>query len=153
MEYQVKATNLPKDPFTRGYLEAAEWAGISDNGAWCATCDEFRENAGECEGCGEDLQTEMEALELAVAPKWSAESLTRAHEDCEAFQRDNAEDLEGEDMARAGHDFYLTRNRHGAGFWDGDYEKEKGERLTAASHPYGETHETFDAETETLETR
>ncbi len=28
-----------------------------------------------------------------------------------------------------GHDFWLTRNGHGAGFWDGDYEK--GDEITA----------------------
>lgn len=54
-------------------------------------------------------------------------------------------------MTRAGHDFYLTRNGHGAGFWDGDYEKAKGQRLTDACRPYGETHETFDQDTEILE--
>ncbi len=38
---------------------------------------------------------------------------------------------------QAGHDFWLTRNRHGAGFWDrglGDV----GETLTAAAHACGE---------------
>lgn len=36
-----------------------------------------------------------------------------------------------------GHDFWLTRNRHGAGFWDrglGDV----GRKLTDFAHPYGE---------------
>jgi hypothetical protein len=28
------------------------------------------------------------------------------------------------------HDYILTRNRHGAGFWDGDWGKEMGELLT-----------------------
>lgn len=34
------------------------------------------------------------------------------------------------------HDFYLTRNGHGAGFWDGDYEK--GEELTKVAKSFGE---------------
>jgi hypothetical protein len=54
------------------------------------------------------------------------------------FVTANSEDLAGMDPGQIGHDFLLTRNRHGAGFWDrglGD----KGDRLTAASHPYGET--------------
>lgn len=38
----------------------------------------------------------------------------------------------------AGHDFLLTRNHHGAGFWDRGA-GEVGKRLTAASDPYGET--------------
>jgi hypothetical protein len=38
----------------------------------------------------------------------------------------------------AGHDFWLTRNRHGAGFWDGDYPEALGKLLTDVSHAYGE---------------
>ncbi len=37
----------------------------------------------------------------------------------------------------AGHDFALTRNRHGAGFWDGDWPV-NGEALTALSHEFPE---------------
>lgn len=39
------------------------------------------------------------------------------------------------DAAQAGHDFWLTRNGHGAGFWDGDWED--GDELTQASKVYG----------------
>lgn len=35
-------------------------------------------------------------------------------------------------------DFYLTRNGHGAGFWDGDYPDEIGEKLTEMAHSFGE---------------
>jgi hypothetical protein len=38
-----------------------------------------------------------------------------------------------------GHDFWLTRNGHGAGFWDRGY-GELGRQLTDAAHAYG----TFD---------
>ena len=65
------------------------------------------------------------------------ETLAKVVEDCQAFQRDNAVDI-GDQYERAGHDFWLTRNRHGAGFWDGDWEEAVGERLTAASHAFGE---------------
>jgi hypothetical protein len=37
-----------------------------------------------------------------------------------------------------GHDFWLTRNGHGAGFWDGDWPKEAGDRLTKACEEFGE---------------
>lgn len=36
----------------------------------------------------------------------------------------------------AGHDFALTRNGHGAGFWDRGY-GDVGQRLTEAAHVYG----------------
>lgn len=38
----------------------------------------------------------------------------------------------------AGHDFWLTRNRLGAGFWDGDLPKKVGDALTLASHVFKE---------------
>ncbi len=56
--------------------------------------------------------------------------------DCEAFIDDQSADLEGMDAAQAGHDFWLTRNGHGAGFWDRGL-GEKGRRLTEACRPYG----------------
>lgn len=34
------------------------------------------------------------------------------------------------------HDFFLTRNGHGAGFWDGDYEK--GDELSEIAKGFGE---------------
>lgn len=40
--------------------------------------------------------------------------------------------------ARAGHDFWLTRNRHGAGFWDRGLEH--GDQLTKLAHAFGEFH-------------
>ena len=36
-----------------------------------------------------------------------------------------------------GHDFWLTRNGHGAGFWDGDYPV-WGDKLTEISKEFGE---------------
>lgn len=42
----------------------------------------------------------------------------------------------GYDWASAGHDFYLTREGHGAGFWDRGLGI-VGEALTSLSKPYG----------------
>jgi len=39
------------------------------------------------------------------------------------------------DWERAGSDFHLTRNGHGAGFWDGDWEH--GKQLTDQSETWG----------------
>lgn len=39
------------------------------------------------------------------------------------------------DPGRAGHDFWLTRNGHGAGFWDGDWVL--GRELTDAAQTFG----------------
>lgn len=62
---------------------------------------------------------------------------TELRADVRSFYLLNAHDLDGIDAAQVGHDFILTRNRHGAGFWDrglGD----RGTRLTEAAHAYGE---------------
>jgi hypothetical protein len=112
------------DKFTLAYIECALWASN----------DESDENGGE------PLDANYSASDLAP------ETLEAMKIDCAAFQRDNAADIaagpDGPDYTRyerAGHDFFLTRNHHGAGFWDGDWSAEAGERLTAASHAHGET--------------
>ena len=38
---------------------------------------------------------------------------------------------------RAGHDFWLTRNGHGVGFWDGDWPEPFAEQLTEAAKRAG----------------
>lgn len=67
--------------------------------------------------------------------------------DCAEFQKQNREWITDDNCtssmdygcdARAGHDFWLTRNHHGAGFWDGDWETEAGEKLTESARRFGE---------------
>ena len=61
--------------------------------------------------------------------------------DCQDFLEANEDDLDrfsefGFAEPQIGHDFWLTRNGHGAGFWDrgaGDV----GERLTEAAKAHG----------------
>jgi hypothetical protein len=40
------------------------------------------------------------------------------------------------EMGHIEHDFFLTRNGHGAGFWDGDYDK--GIELSEIAKSFGE---------------
>lgn len=57
--------------------------------------------------------------------------------DAKAFYRDNEPTWRGVwDDAQAGNDFWLTRNGHGAGFWNRGH-GELGERLSQACLPYG----------------
>jgi hypothetical protein len=114
-QFITQATIRPDlDAFTRAYVECALWLMHDEDGDDCDAFD------GEL----------------------SEEAYTRIIADCSDFQASNrdalttAEEL-GEDASRAGHDFWLTRNGHGAGFWDrglGDV----GDRLTDAAHAYGE---------------
>lgn len=109
------------DEFTQGYLEAAFWLACD----W----DDMDES---------DNPNQSPAWTVAdLAP----EAIERAKAHCADFQSTNAADLEatGASAGRNGHDFWLTRNRHGAGFWDRGYPDAIGDRLTEDAHAYGET--------------
>ena len=100
------------DAFTQGYIEAAMWTLTDDDGE------------------------SMDYLGLHdIAPS----ALTAIIEDCRQFQDAYAALLAqaGTD-AQNGHDYLLTRNRHGAGFWDRGYPKAIGDALTDAAHAEGE---------------
>jgi hypothetical protein len=85
------------DYFTQGYVEAMFWTDC---------------NSDSCDGLADATFSDL-----------ACEALKSLMEDCEAFQRDNEALLEaayerGYTEEQAGHDYWLTRNRHGAGFWD-----------------------------------
>jgi hypothetical protein len=67
---------------------------------------------------------------------FTSDSLRMAEADCvKFFEWIKKEGLAEEvaqyaDDGHVAHDFWLTRNGHGAGFWDGDYDEELGEKLT-----------------------
>lgn len=114
------------DEFTQAYIEAALWS----------TNDESTPSGG--------VPLDDNYSPNDIAPQ----TLLEIIEDCEAFQRDNAADLslayeqykrsEWSPQAQAGHDFWLTRNGHGAGFWDRGLEDDLGDRLSDASRKLGE---------------
>lgn len=60
-------------------------------------------------------------------------------DECAAFFRANRRQLRetSGDLGQHAHDFWLTRNRHGVGFWDRGYGP-IGETLTQAAQVYGE---------------
>ena len=73
-----------------------------------------------------------------LATGFSPEAIEQATADCEAFQAANESDLaEYGNMQEAGVDYWLTRNRHGAGFWDRGLGA-LGNRLILAAEAYGE---------------
>lgn len=119
------------DPFTRGYLVCALWSSndeSDDQGG-----DPIDQNYG-VEGIAKD-------------------SLLAMIEECRTFQTDNAETLAAAygveiqtewgvrpyPIDYAGHDFWLTRNHHGAGFWDRCLGA-IGDALTAAAEKTGEAY-------------
>src|ERR1700722_11654535 len=91
--------------FLAGYIECALWSSYDnsdDNG-------------------GDPLDDNYDEEDLAE------ETMARMRKDCQAFIEMNETDLllystryDGEDFpsTAAGHDFWLSRNGHGSGFWD-----------------------------------
>lgn len=68
---------------------------------------------------------------------FAPEAMASMREDCQAFF-DSYSKLyteSGWTHEMAGHDFWLTRNGHGAGFWDRG--RDNGDGLTEACKPYG----------------
>lgn len=63
------------------------------------------------------------------------EVLKEIENDCDEFIKGSLHMI-GDRMQQAGHDFCLTRNGHGAGFWDGDW-PEYGDELTKWSKTFG----------------
>ncbi len=104
------------DTFTNAYIECALWS----------TNDESDPQGGE----PLDKNYSKEDIDPGT--------LTEMIEDCAKFQAENARSI-GDRYEDAGHDFLLTRNCHGCGFWETpDWPKPAGERLTKAAHKFGE---------------
>lgn len=103
--------------FIDGYRECALWSSI-DSGKETPMDDDW---------------------ELAeIGSDWNRQATL----DCYEFMDANEELLwatgQG-DMGKHGHDFWLTRNHHGAGFWDRGYGEGIGRQLTDAAHACGES--------------
>lgn len=83
---------------------------------------------------GEDVQAD--SFELSEAAK------AACLETCKAFMSANREDVNAAamsyGMSHAGHDLALTRNGHGAGYWDGALPADLGQRLSDAARALGE---------------
>lgn len=102
------------DKFTTAYIEAALWSSTDNS-----------DDSG-----GRPLDENYGVEDIAP------ETLSSIVEDCMAFQEVHADEIRS-NVEQAGHDFWLTRNHHGAGFWDGDWPDAVGEKLTEASHAFG----------------
>jgi hypothetical protein len=111
----MKIHGTEVDKFTASYIEAAFWSST----------DELTPDGG----APLDKNYDFEDL----AP----ETLARVIEECRAFQATNGHLFAGREES-AGHDFWLTRNHHGAGFWDGDWPEPAATVLDAASKTAGE---------------
>lgn len=104
------------DQMTRQYLETALWSS--------------NDNSNESGGEPFDKNYSIDDI--------SPESIGQAYLDCKKFKELAVGLLdEARDDSQIGHDFWLTRNGHGAGFWDGDYPI-NGDKLTEIAKSFGE---------------
>lgn len=121
--------------FLKGYIEAALWAdcmpftdGMSD---------EDRDRAET--GGGENLIPRPGAEDKMARESQMLDFIDGSENDLQTYV-DILVNERGLDRAEAweyaGHDFWLTRVGHGAGFWDRGM-GELGDRLTDACKPYG----------------
>jgi hypothetical protein len=80
-----------------------------------------------------------EAIQGKAFPDFAPETVDKIVSDCACFELVNKALLDQAGTCdQNGHDFWLTRNYHGAGFWDRDYTLEVGEALTKAAEAFGQ---------------
>jgi len=113
MELTHNTTIQDAMDFTKHYLICALWSSVDDND------DPF------------DSNYSLDDI--------SSQTQSQALRDCTQFLMGNPNSLndtpESYTIEQAGHDFWLTRNGHGAGFWDRGLE-DAGESLTQACEDY-----------------
>ena len=117
------------DEFSAAYINTMLWA--TSDSRYRDAQDKDEEPP---EGVGENLDEYFDGKPGEFGPGVWNEII----KECQKFQEENWADIE-DDLGQAGHDFFLTRNGHGAGFWDGDWPEEAGKRLTVAAKKFGES--------------
>jgi hypothetical protein len=108
-----------RDKFLASYIETAFWSSTDDDGT--------------------PLDGDLADNTMTAMQKDCAEFEPRALALIDAYNADknaSAEFLPGD--GHLAHDFWLTRNHHGAGFWDGDYPEPLGQQLTDLAHSFKE---------------
>lgn len=112
-------TSPVNDDFLAAYIEAALWSSNDD----------------------EDVPIDSNYGPDDLSPELLAEMT----EDCRLFLEQHGHLITAENcrtgnyLSQAGHDFWLNRNGHGCGFWDGDWQDEVGEKLSEACEAFGES--------------
>jgi hypothetical protein len=150
--------------FTRAYITTALWSSTEYAHGECPCCGQQAllshfpepeyEQTAMCaaEGCGVREIANPDPIDKNYSESDLApETLAKMIADCAQFQQKHATTLETaigsgevkcgpdfEEYGHAGHDFWLTRNGHGAGFWDGDWPEAQADVLTKGAEAFGE---------------
>ena len=105
------------------YLEALLWSSTVTPPGWkeSTPADKWQASPEFAQRAAKELQEFLDALPGGFDP-------------------DEAYLIHGHDPhTMLAHDFALTRNHHGAGFWDGDWAEPWGKILTDLAHQWPET--------------
>ncbi len=106
-------TIYPRATFTDDKRNAGEEAaGLDEFVTAYATCALWSSTDNSDEQGGEPLDRHHDVDDIAP------ETMASMVADCKAFRELAGDLLAGLDESQCGHDFWLTRNGHGTGFWD-----------------------------------
>ena len=115
------------DEFFVGYLTAALWSSEGGEDGDCHFSDLLDFDGREVIGLN------------STEEDWVPEAYKKLKDEARRFFTENREDLSKREWSKGGHDFWLTRNGHGCGYWETpDWPETEGKRLTEAAKHYGE---------------
>ena len=111
-----------REQFINAYIEAALWSGTDLS-------------SGDENSSYEDTFEDEGYTPDDISP----ELMSHIKDNCYSFFNMMKQQI-GTNYEQAGHDFWLTRNGHGAGFWDRPevYGEKEAKLLTATSKDFGE---------------
>ncbi|AYR00241.1 hypothetical protein PBI_PAT3_131 [Mycobacterium phage Pat3] len=136
----IEASGADINAMVEGYLDAQLWAGL-----------DYREEGSEPVPYDENYSREDIAEDYVAAVRAELTEVVANHPLAVRMYlavSPTARPTYGDERKRLsnehfGHDFYLTREHHGAGFWDRGL-GELGDYLTKVAHSYGAATELWD---------
>lgn len=141
-DWDIEPSTL--DAFCKGYARALLWADAYRE----VPCDEHTTVGDNPPGVGMMLERDEDASYAYDSPGRWWEGMGIDYTDAVAFLRENMSTLhylprgdfenDWDFWGQHGHDFLLTRNRHGTGFWDRGYPDDIGNALAENAKAYGE---------------
>lgn len=101
--------------FLRGYIDAALWTSTDHE-------------------TDKPLDKDFDCSDISL------DALTAMKADCDRFQTENEGDLVASNLSEEdqGYNFWLSRNRHGSGYWDKVNDERIGDHLHIAAKAFGE---------------
>jgi hypothetical protein len=110
--------------------------GYTETAIWVASCNGQAQH-DECRGEDCDAGLDDIGYEVTHVSATTRKAITQEVTDfVTGCEQERPDVFDGMRPDLIGHDFLLTRNGHGVGFWDRGY-GERGDWLSKQSHPYG----------------